>query len=213
MIRSGRPLHIFRENLMEAIADAQDILDIGTSQRFAKELRPFEQAFAGKRYLAAGYKPSLTFGRYNCDLDLDVTAIALPNASFDCVLCLEVLEHCTDPFAAARELVRILRPGGSLLLTVPFLLGFHGKGSKSAPDNDNFPDFWRFTYQGLEHLFGELNPLRVVPVDGRLTALLGQARLGRFIQDPPLRQLVDLFEKPELGKATTRHLVLGRKAR
>lgn len=39
---------------------------------------------------------------------------------FDAVLCTEVLEHVTDPVRAVEKLVRLLRPGGVLILTAPF---------------------------------------------------------------------------------------------
>ena len=45
-------------------------------------------------------------------------SIALSSASFDAALALDVLEHIDD-IAAARELFRVLRPGGALLVTVP----------------------------------------------------------------------------------------------
>ncbi len=38
---------------------------------------------------------------------------------FDLVVCVEVLEHLFDPLAAASEMVRVLKPGGTLLATVP----------------------------------------------------------------------------------------------
>jgi len=51
----------------------------------------------------------------------DVTALTLDAESVDAVLSFEVLEHVPDYPAALREFLRVLRPGGSLLLTVPFL--------------------------------------------------------------------------------------------
>ncbi len=50
----------------------------------------------------------------------DITAIPEPDKSFDAVLCTEVLEHVPDPAQALRELSRLLKPGGVLLLTAPF---------------------------------------------------------------------------------------------
>ena len=47
--------------------------------------------------------------------------LALPFASavFDCVTAVEVLEHFEDDVAVVREITRVLRPGGLVLLTVP----------------------------------------------------------------------------------------------
>jgi SAM-dependent methyltransferase len=55
----------------------------------------------------------------------DAAAIPVPNASFDAVLCTEVLEHVPDPVAVVQELARVLRPGGKLLLTAPLGSGIH----------------------------------------------------------------------------------------
>lgn len=54
------------------------------------------------------------------DIVSDIIAIPEPGSSFDAVLCTEVLEHVPDPVAAIREFNRLLRPGGILILTVPF---------------------------------------------------------------------------------------------
>lgn len=45
--------------------------------------------------------------------------VPLPDASFDLVTCLDVIEHIDDDIGALRELRRLTRPGGTLLVTVP----------------------------------------------------------------------------------------------
>lgn len=49
----------------------------------------------------------------------DITTLPFPDASFDHVICAEVLEHIPDDEAAAKELIRILKPGGNLIVSVP----------------------------------------------------------------------------------------------
>lgn len=54
------------------------------------------------------------------DLVSDITAIPEPDAAFDAILCSEVLEHVPDPTKALDEFARLLKPGGTLILTAPF---------------------------------------------------------------------------------------------
>jgi SAM-dependent methyltransferase len=55
----------------------------------------------------------------------DAAAIPVADGAFDAVLCTEVLEHVPEPIRVVRELGRILRPGGRLLLTAPLGSGLH----------------------------------------------------------------------------------------
>jgi SAM-dependent methyltransferase len=72
----------------------------------------------------------------------DAQALGIRDASFDVVLCTEVLEHIPDPQRAIDEMFRVLVPGGQLLLTTRFLFPIH-----DAPH-----DYFRFTKYGLRHL-------------------------------------------------------------
>jgi len=55
----------------------------------------------------------------------DLAAIPVPDSSFGAVLCAEVLEHHPEPIAVVKELARILKPGGRLILTAPLGSGIH----------------------------------------------------------------------------------------
>lgn len=51
--------------------------------------------------------------------DMDITALALPDASVDAILCSHVLEHVPEDRRAMEELFRVLRPGGWAVVHVP----------------------------------------------------------------------------------------------
>jgi SAM-dependent methyltransferase len=66
--------------------------------------------------------------------------------AFDAVISIAVLEHVRDPFRAAAEIVRVLRPGGTLYCCVPFLQPLHG-----------YPNhYYNMTHEGLRNLFSAL---------------------------------------------------------
>lgn len=56
----------------------------------------------------------------------DMTRLGHADASFDTIVSCETIEHVPDPRRAARELARVLAPGGRLLLTTPNYLGVTG---------------------------------------------------------------------------------------
>jgi len=62
---------------------------------------------------------------------------------FDNVLLMVVIEHLEEPQKAILEIKRVLKPGGKILVSVPFMFPMH--------DTPN--DFWRFTKYGLMYLF------------------------------------------------------------
>lgn len=62
----------------------------------------------------------LTGIHQNLELKVDdITASSLPDATFDLILCTEVVEHIPDSQSALREMRRLLRPGGTLILSTP----------------------------------------------------------------------------------------------
>ena len=61
---------------------------------------------------------------------------------FDVVICEQVLEHVADPWRATQTLAALCRPGGSVVVSTPFMLRVH----------PNPVDHWRFTPSGLTEL-------------------------------------------------------------
>ena len=60
------------------------------------------------------------------DVRADLAAgLPFADASFDGAVCTEVIEHVPDAEALIREMARVIKPGGSLLLTVPFVFHYH----------------------------------------------------------------------------------------
>lgn len=63
--------------------------------------------------------------------------------SFDAVISIAVLEHVRDPFLCSQEIIRVLKPGGDLFCSVPFLQPMHG-----------YPHhYFNATKQGIVRLF------------------------------------------------------------
>lgn len=54
------------------------------------------------------------------DIVSDINNIPVKDSSFDSIMCTEVFEHISEPAKAVKEFARILKPGGTLVLTVPF---------------------------------------------------------------------------------------------
>ncbi|HEX9608932.1 MAG TPA: methyltransferase domain-containing protein [Candidatus Paceibacterota bacterium] len=79
------------------------------------------------------------------DVVADAHELPFEDNEFEIVLCTEVLEHLKEPRVAIGEMNRVLKRGGTLILTTRFVYPIH-----DAPN-----DFWRFTKYGLRELFKE----------------------------------------------------------
>jgi len=79
-----------------------------------------ERQFRNRISKAAGKYVTADCERGDCDLRLDISAMpSVPDQSFDVVISCDVLEHVPDDLTAMREILRILGPGGTAILTVP----------------------------------------------------------------------------------------------
>lgn len=161
----------------------------GTLYRFiAAAARSWSGCMLGVGCGARPYRAVLPAGLQQVGLDLDQernrlrgladayydgTRFPFEDASFDCVLCSQVLEHVPEPDAFLREIARVLRPGGQLVLTVPFLW----------PEHEQPWDAYRFTSYGLIASINRAG-LNIVAVEKSLTGLAALIQLfqGRIDQ-------------------------------
>jgi len=93
---------------------------------------------SGGRWKLAGFRSYESRVHPEFDLCGEVAA-----ARFDIVIAAQVLEHVVDPDKALENCKRLLRPGGHLLVTTPFLIRYHPEPL----------DLWRWTEAGLRLLF------------------------------------------------------------
>lgn len=139
------------------------VLDVGCGAK------PYEPYFAGVADVFVGVDVEVT---PYADLVGTVEALPVDDASFDVVLCNQVLEHCDDPAQAVRELRRVTAPGGRVLASTHGVQVYH-----PAPN-----DLWRWTHEGLERLFtrnGDWASVTVHPGAGSAACLAMLA--GHFL--------------------------------
>jgi SAM-dependent methyltransferase len=110
---------------LQKIGPGARILDAGAGERryeqFCQHLTYVAQDFG--KYDGKGDGAGLHPGEWDqtrLDIVSDIAAIPEPNESFDAIMCIEVFEHLPNPIPAIREFHRLLKPGGTLLLTAPF---------------------------------------------------------------------------------------------
>jgi ubiquinone/menaquinone biosynthesis C-methylase UbiE len=115
---------------LQKIPAGSRILDAGAGELKYKSLCSHlvyvSQDFA--QYTGQGDGKGLQTGEWDqtkLDIVSDITSIPEPGGSFDAVMCVEVLEHVPHPVDALRELARLLKAGGYLIVTAPFCSATH----------------------------------------------------------------------------------------
>ena len=149
-------LKLIRENVNRFLSKAAAqyasgsarLLDIAPQKH--EGARPFFPAFVQVETLDIDPKSGATHIG-----DICMRNEGILDATYDFIVCTEVLEHTLQPFAAVVELRRMLRPGGLLFLSVPFNFRIHGP----------LPDCWRFTEHGLRALFGHWEVINLESVE------------------------------------------------
>jgi SAM-dependent methyltransferase len=75
----------------------------------------------------------------------------IPDATYDCIVCMEVIEHTVNPFDTIKEIRRILRHEGFLLISAPLNWRIHGPS----------PDCWRITEHGWNALLRDFDIIEI----------------------------------------------------
>jgi SAM-dependent methyltransferase len=96
-----------------------DVLDVGCGRK------PYRRFSSATRYVGVDIDTPNTRSLGVADVLYDGRHLPFPDASFDAVLCSQVFEHVFTPAEFLAEIFRVLRPGGRLVLTVPFVWDEH----------------------------------------------------------------------------------------
>jgi SAM-dependent methyltransferase len=125
-----------------------NLLDVGCGEMPYRSCLPADLAYTGIDVPQAS-----AFAMRGSDAIVPFDGVSIPfaNSSFDTVLCTEVLEHAAEPEALIAEMQRVLKPGGTLIATVPFSARVH-----YAPH-----DYRRFTKYALARLFASFTDVRI----------------------------------------------------
>jgi SAM-dependent methyltransferase len=148
-----------------------ELLDVGCGKKPYRELAP-----GVTRYVGLDLDTAVARAVAVADAYYDGGAFPFADCSFDAVLCSQVLEHVFTPEEFLGEVHRVLRPGGKLLLTVPFAWDEHEQPR----------DFARYSSFGLRALL-ERNGFEVLAhrksmADARAIAQLASGWVAKVTQ-------------------------------
>ncbi len=144
--------------------------------------------------LAKVAREVLSLDRYRVkgglDILSDLSDLPLADGSFDSIFCSQVLEHVPEPRQVLQEFARILKPGGSLLLSVPHLAYLHNEPH----------DYYRYTEYGLGHILaGASFEIQVMHWSGGVLSFLGHMPSTLIVNlvwgIPVVFSLVSLFNR------------------
>lgn len=136
------PFFIARKELAGKIKSLSEeingrILDVGCGTK------PYLSFFNYTEYIGLEFDTGIDSEKKEADYYYDGKTFPFESESFDSIICNQVLEHVFEPKEFLSEFYRVLKPGGKLLLTVPFIWDEHEQPY----------DFARYSSFGLIYLF------------------------------------------------------------
>jgi len=117
------------------------------------------------------------------DRNYDITVIPEPDNRFDLIICFHVLEHIPDDRKAMKELYRIVKPGGTILLQTPFQVGATYEDPSITSEVDR------------EKHFGQKDHVRIYGFDDFLVRLesvgfkVNRKKASQLLSDETIRRL------------------------
>ncbi len=116
-------LTLIRENVSKLLGEAIELFD--KPEFVVLEVAPqiYDRRFRNCQYHSLDIDP-----QYDCTYIADITkdnSDIIPSDTYDLIVCTEVLEHTLQPFHAADEMHRMLKPGGVVYGSTPFDLYIH----------------------------------------------------------------------------------------
>lgn len=173
------PFYFARAGLSEAMADLAPqlsgrLLDVGCGTK------PYRPLFKVTEYVGLDIDSESTRKRGVADYLYDGGKFPFADESFDSILCNQVLEHVFNPDEFLGEINRVLKPGGRLLLTVPFVWDEHEQPY----------DYARYSSFGLRALL-EKQGLQILQhkklaADASVLFQLANAYLYKITQNLPM---------------------------
>lgn len=166
----------FKEKCIEIFTTSNEVIDIGGTLRLntGKSSRVEKTNEWLLPYVEkVNYQILDPVPDYNPDIVGDIHNLPFEDNSKDAFLCLAVLEHVENPIRAVDELYRTLKPGGKLLIYVPFLYYYHAH-------EGYYGDYWRFTKDTLKMLSKPFSKSEMEAVRLPLETLIRLTPLGRY---------------------------------
>lgn len=144
------PFYIARKGLARHIRELSPeisgkILDVGCGTK------PYKNFFKFSEYIGLEFDTGIDLYKKSADYFYDGKKFPFNAETFDSIICNQVLEHVFEAEDFLKEIFRVLKPHGKLLITVPFVWDEHEQPF----------DFARYSSFGLKHLL-EKNGFRVI---------------------------------------------------
>ena len=112
-----RAAYLFLLSIVTELPASPEVYTTEAKTHFFKVLKSRWPNMMGSEFFGSDYAPGSLVNGIRHE---DITRLTFSNYSFDLILCLEVMEHVPDYKLALQELYRVMKPGGILILSIPF---------------------------------------------------------------------------------------------